>query len=375
MNTKEKLKKLKEKLLMLDSKNKKNTSPIVAASLPRSENLERKCKEKLAESGMSPLTYGTKKSKKEIETLEESPYLDEKIDEFINWHFKEFVKGKYSSSYEYKESKEMRNLIEKIAVWYELKYPNYEVNRIIQGSAKERNEVTDEMKNVYSTANFINHLPYEEKEMLTNIIFPYTYNPYIYAYHYETEPSYRVFLKIEEDGTIISSEGVTEYSNGAIKDEFVEGLTLRKFYKLLKLKKINMTDDVAKYVKLELDRASKNKILHDKMLDTIMYRIIERGGDRLGSRRAFFFAKEFGRELSIPMKYIDMSDPGLGNFIYEYLKSGGREDIMCFIGYDKRKSDKEKIKTIPLNEVIELKRENNEILNNYVTSNKVLTKK
>lgn len=33
-----------------------------------------------------------------------------------------------------------------------------------------------------------------------------------------------------------------------------------------------------------------------------MYRIIERGGNRIGPKRAFLFAKEFGRDIRIPVR-------------------------------------------------------------------------
>ena len=57
------------------------------------------------------------------------------------------------------------------------------------------------------------------------------------------------------------------------------------------------------------------------MLDAVMYRIIERGGNRMGPRRGFLFAKEFGRNIDIPMMYgVDYSDPGLRSFIIEYIK-------------------------------------------------------
>ena len=60
----------------------------------------------------------------------------------------------------------------------------------------------------------------------------------------------------------------------------------------------------------------------EEMLNCVMYRIIERGGNRIGPRRAFLFAKEFGRNIDIPMIYgVDSSEPGLRNFMNEYINS------------------------------------------------------
>ena len=39
-------------------------------------------------------------------------------------------------------------------------------------------------------------------------------------------------------------------------------------------------------------------------LNCVMYRIIERGGNRIGPRRGFLFAKEFGRNIDIPMIFL-----------------------------------------------------------------------
>ena len=78
-----------------------------------------------------------------------------------------------------------------------------------------------------------------------------------------------------------------------------------------------------------------------------MYRIIERGGNRIGPRRGFIFAKEFNRNIDIPMQYgIDRSDPGLRDFINEYLKAGGNTSLACYDDYfyNKNKSNINKVK-------------------------------
>ena len=46
--------------------------------------------------------------------------LDDKVDEFIDWFTENMVKGNYTDIGEYLIPIDMRNFIEKMAVWYEL---------------------------------------------------------------------------------------------------------------------------------------------------------------------------------------------------------------------------------------------------------------
>ena len=59
--------------------------------------------------------------------------LDDKVDMFIKWYTDNIIKGNYTDIGEYYLPIDMRNFIEKVAVWYELRYPEYEINRIMPG--------------------------------------------------------------------------------------------------------------------------------------------------------------------------------------------------------------------------------------------------
>ena len=75
-------------------------------------------------------------------------------------------------------------------------------------------------------------------------------------------------------------------------------------------------------------------MLREEILNCAMYRIIERGGNRIGPRRALLFAKEFERDINIPMKYgVDRSDPYLKTFIHKYLDAGGSRNLVCYEDY------------------------------------------
>ena len=48
--------------------------------------------------------------------------LNDKVDNFIDWYSINMVKGIYTDIGEFHRPKEMRDFIEKMAVWYELRY-------------------------------------------------------------------------------------------------------------------------------------------------------------------------------------------------------------------------------------------------------------
>lgn len=291
--------------------------------------------------------------------------LDDKVDEFIDWYFNNMVKGKYTDIGEYNFPRKMRDLIEKIAVWYELRYPSYEINKLMPGSGQEQinvndvmfrnnpyvNELLDENTDTkeldwdefYNTNVFIKSLPWEERCYFSNPI----YNDVVYL-----NPNSRTaHLHLTKNGFVEMAEDVTGYTYYEIKDEELTGLNVRDVVKLFHEKGIELPNNN------ELDNVieSADNWIYQKegILDCAMYRIIERGGNRFGPRRAFLFAKEFGRNIDIPMMYaVDRSDPGLRLFMNEYIKAGGSKDLECYVGYFSRTSKKEKVDTISVQDLI-----------------------
>lgn len=291
--------------------------------------------------------------------------LDDKVDAFIDWYFNNMVKGHYTDIGEYHKPKDMRNFIEKMAVWYELRYPDYEINRLMHCCGQEQinindvmfrnnpyvNDLLDEESDTkeldwyefYNTNVFIKSLPWDEKYIFTKP----RYRDIVYL-----SPNFRsAHLHLTKNGFVKMAEGITTYTNSIIKDEELQGLNVRKVAELFKEKGIILPENN------ELEKAIKdvdNWIYQkEEMLNCVMYRIIERGGNRIGPRRAFLFAKEFGRNIDIPMKYaVDYSDPGLILFMNEYIKAGGSKDLECYVGYFSRASKKEKVDTISIQELI-----------------------
>ena len=291
--------------------------------------------------------------------------LDTKVDEFMDWYFENMVKGNYTDIGEYHAPREMRDLIEKIAVWYELRYPSYEINRLMPGSGQEQinvndvmfrnnpyvNELLDENSDAkeldwndfYNTNVFMKSLPWEERCYFTKP----RYRNIVYL-----NPNSRVaHLHLTKNGFVEMAEDVTGYTESVIKDEELTGLNVRDVVKLFQEKGIELPENN----ELEKTINEANKWIQQKegILDCAMYRIIERGGNRIGPRRAFLFAKEFGRNIDIPMMYaVDRSDPGLRLFMNEYIKSGGSKDLECYVGYFSRASKQEKLDTVTIQDLI-----------------------
>lgn len=99
--------------------------------------------------------------------------------------------------------------------------------------------------------------------------------------------------------------------------------------------------------KFQENQITNNVDLH------VLYRIIERGGNRAGPRRGLLFANDFSLDINIPIAYsIDWSDPYLYNFLRPLLLVLDVETI-CPSGYFFRESEKlRNIKEIKLEDVI-----------------------
>lgn len=290
--------------------------------------------------------------------------LDDKVDEFINWHFSNMVKGHHTDIGEYNRSTKMRNFIEKMAVWYEFRYPDYEIIRLMSGSDQENIEIDDVMFNsnkyineqlaedsdirvldwdeFYNTKTFIHSLPSDEKCLFQKP----KYRNLVYL-----EPN-RAHLYLTSNGIVEASEGLGAYTKLKIKDQDLQGMHIKNVIKLLQENGIILPNN--NELEATIHNAENWIYQKEEMLNCVMYRIIERGGRRIGPRRAFLFAKEFGRNIDIPMMYgVDYSDPGLRKFMNEYIKAGGSKDLLCYVGYFSRASKNEKVDIVSMQELIQ----------------------
>jgi len=263
-------------------------------------------------------------------------FLEDEIDKFIDWYYESMIKGKYEGVGKYYYTCEMKNLIDKIAVWYELNYPEYALDNRLELLDKCSSEVE------ISYDKFLKLLSCNEKYLMS----PPRYPEIVYL-----DSRFSPHLHLTQTGIVESSEGIGPYTNYTIKDKELEGMHLEKAISLMKEKKISLPNDNELETTLNYVKTKEYQIAG--MLDAAMYRIIERGGKRTGPRRAFLFAREFGRNIDIPMKYsIDYSDPGLRRFVNSYIKSGGRTNLVCYVDYYFREKKYQKLETVTVQELI-----------------------
>ena len=105
---------------------------------------------------------------------------------------------------------------------------------------------------------------------------------------------------------------------------FFNGRSLRDVEKINEEENLNLNITNVKKV---VERVEYEESIREGLLDTIMYRIMESGGKYYGTRRAVLFAKEFERDISIPVRYGDVA------LINDYVMNGGSGDLICYINY------------------------------------------
>ena len=260
--------------------------------------------------------------------------LNAKVKIFLDWYYENIV------DHNFQKREKMKNFIEKMAVWYELRYPD--VDEILFNN-NHRDLCNDDWHNDFNIDKFIELLSTEERRYLAN--------PKYASIVYLNPNSRGAYLHLDKDGNVVIADDITRYTNSVIKDEELEGLSIRKVIELFKEKGITIPEN--NELDLTIKRFDTLTTQKEQMLNCIMYRIIERGGSRIGPRRAFLFALEFKRDIDVPMMYaIDRTDPKLRLFINEYIKAGGFKDLECYIDYFSKKYQNDKLEKISIQELI-----------------------
>lgn len=325
-----------------------------------------------------------KKNVREIER----PNLNKAIDNFCNGYYEKVLTPgwKYCSmglNISLLESPAaVRNLIEKVAAWYEIRYPDYEIERIFSGTNyygkaykhtdeqsvgdlldkffdkyNDKNKKIDEVmfeNNSYITSNFdansdarklswsellnvnafIKSLPYKERWVFKK---PKHDVSEIYG-NYIGES-----IALGDDGKVLDANHLDKYFDYKISDRAFVGKTLDEVIEVFNENDVKVPSFIESYI----DFYNARVIAREEFLNCVMYRIIDKGGSRIGPRRALLFAKELNACLFTPIMFgIDTRDPNLGIFIDEYLLAGGLSYVCCiddYFGINYNRKDKVRI--------------------------------
>lgn len=254
-------------------------------------------------------------------------YLDKKVDIFIDW-WKNSLEGNYPIDY---TEEDLRKLIEDVAEWYENIYPDYCLN----GSINQipRDHINDLLNN---------RLLEKERELFLKPKYPKYVRLWTIPNNITTNTCVgEIRFYLNDDGIVKDIDKPFVFNDHFFRPEEFIGKDIDKVAKILRmyhkasyaqLRDFNFTSMRYK------DETTFNNLL----LNSIMYRIIEKGKGNFGAKRGYLFAKEFRRNLDIPMSYgIDMNDPYMNKFIIDYLNNGGNNRLLCFIDYKNRLVDKE----------------------------------
>ena len=292
--------------------------------------------------------------------------LNSKVDDFITWYNENKFFGGYTDIGKYYKSQNMRDLIEKVAVWYELRYPEFEIITMDKGD-----KVSNFMNNIMFRKNSALANEFKKKLILQNLDWPLFYNFEVFVNSLSKEEmcyfiplEYRkkinlyfnskiISFHLSKNGIVEEIENLEYLPNFTIKAKELKGLHINKVAKILKLKGVELPKN--NELDMEINSHISWDFLRSQILTCAMYRIIERGGKRIGPRRGLMFAKEFNLNIDIPMIYgVDESDPNLGYFILEYLKAGGSIDLVCLSNYFSKTEKNFEYKLILLESLIKL---------------------
>ncbi len=303
------------------------------------------------------MIFKTKKINSKIFEEKNNNNLEAKYNEYINSLKSDF------------EKETAKNLIEKMAIWYELRYPDNiieaflssdcrkaintieEVNDTMFGENQYFNyEVPDDLNwyDFYNAHTFISSLPTHEQKFFKPKK-QARYMPYT-LYVSFTGCGFGQNFYIDKKGYVHFygniSESINEFSDRKIDVEDLEGIHAKKLFNYIEEFNKNNKDiciDISDCDEEEIKDTIYEMDRKEGLLDCVMYKILDRrykGVSYIGAYRAFLFAKEFKRDINIPMKYAfddTYTNSELINFVKEFINCGGREDLNCYY----RKSNKE----------------------------------
>ena len=278
-----------------------------------------------------------KSRKYDIELEKDTFSLDDKVNHFIDWYRKN----------ENKDTKDIENIIEKVVSWYEMRYPNSSLERnansICIDNEKSWTDLLD-YKRFYSL------LSKKEKALLDKPKFDsiVTWNGNN-SYHM---PEGSFF--VEGDGTITSLGtlyGNDKYFSIAHSGERVSGNLIFKDKNIRDVERVAFENDIVPRdvpnVRDKVFEVERNISIWEGLWNSILYRVISRGGDYYGPKRGMLFAKEFDLSRDIPVKY----GASCFDVVDDYIQNGGDPNLNSYFYYFNGKTSAERSTIKPLSTV------------------------
>lgn len=247
------------------------------------------------------------------------------IEHFIEAHSYDIDKPKEEAK------QDIRDFIEKMAVWFELRYPDLEIKKIFDSNNTEV-DVTKEI--FYNNPNLADILKNSMTEIDLKWHAFYNYNAFYASLSEEEkrfikEPCYPDLVYLYRgrvDHVHLSPEGYVEMYESTFCSSYISSVTdeykeyhIEEFIEILekKGKPIDNNSEVYKAINLY----SNQNRLRNNIIECVMYRIMMRGDKRQSSlRRAYLFAKEF--------------DNGYISFLADYAVYYEDLDLLRFIRND-----------------------------------------
>lgn len=242
--------------------------------------------------------------------------IDKKIDELDKEYCEILKKAGYTNIKDERDN--YTNFTEKMSFWYEMKFTDPQVYNIFRNKnlKLEAEFFTSSNNAIYDTSTFINTYIPNEKYLLKKA----SYSKCIVLKNHQ-------YLEVSPKGIIKNAHN---FDNKRDRQAFI-GKHITEVPSIAKKLGIEFNEE---NIKSEINKYQTSNKLREIILDTIMYKIIKHGGIRIGPRRALLFAKEFNRNIDIPMQYaIDTTDANDITLIKIYLNNGGKKNLELFINY------------------------------------------
>ncbi len=275
--------------------------------------------------------------------------LEQYIEDYLVWYKKNILKELPENEQNYYLNL-LRNFIEKMACWYELRFPDstlenassIEINNIMFDSSL----IEENWEDFFNTKKFIHSLPLEERQFMARPKYPeivWLDNKNGFAhlhltakgrvdlaegiYYIKRKPT---LFEIANDGSIREVKSTTA-SYDAIEANLT-GKTIKEVLEYMR------TYDIP--IPLEngfqdaIDQYENKIIAKQNLLNAVTHKIMSKGEPQLAAIRALIFAQEFHTDINIPGKYgIYSYSPNRDKFIERYIAAGGDKDLLAYKNY------------------------------------------